>query len=352
MDIKNLGQVFTPDKIVSEMVKLITIEDPLILEPSSGNGAFYFHLKGKYKKIKALEIDPKVAHEGAELIDFFDLKEEEKFDVIIGNPPYVDFRNINTKIKKNFTTECIHKPNLYMLFLEKSLRHLKQNGELIFIIPVEWIVSSSFKKTLKNIYENYSIQYFKIVDENIWENAAVTTAIFKIKKGNHKKRLKYYLTKNGKLIFGEKPILQRDFNLKVRVGAASGNNSFFRVENGDTEFITSQTERTGKLMNISYIDSNEEWIRKLPSPMSGFTYQIFVNAKTRKEEPFYYMNSQKKSDLIYYDASVLCIYVDGTKEEMKKFVSELNKKDWKKMGIYRNGKFNFTQSLLAGVLEK
>lgn len=47
---KNLGQIFTPKNIVQEMIELISIENPKILEPSSGNGSFYFMLKKNIPK--------------------------------------------------------------------------------------------------------------------------------------------------------------------------------------------------------------------------------------------------------------------------------------------------------------
>ena len=122
-----LRQVFTPSFIVNKMISLIGIKEPsLILETSSGSGNFYFPLKEKYKNVIGIEIDESIAHKGAINKSYFETN--YKPDVIIGNPPYVDFKNIISKPKSD---KLIHKPNLYLFFLEKALSDLKDNGELI-----------------------------------------------------------------------------------------------------------------------------------------------------------------------------------------------------------------------------
>lgn len=69
-----------------------------------------------------------------------------------------------------------------MFFLEKSLNDLVENGELIFIIPAGVFTTSSSAKLNEIIFNNYSITYFELIPENVWENAAVPTAIIKIIK--------------------------------------------------------------------------------------------------------------------------------------------------------------------------
>lgn len=98
MNIKTLGQVFTPLHIVETMLRLIK-NSGRFLEPSCGNGAFYKHLP--LDKI-GIEIDSSVINDTSVLnIDFFDYSVEEKFDTIIGNPPYVRYQDIYPHTKKS-----------------------------------------------------------------------------------------------------------------------------------------------------------------------------------------------------------------------------------------------------------
>lgn len=335
-----LGQVFTPKFIVDKMINLISIKKPkLILEPSSGSGNFYNELIKKYKNVVGIEIDEKIAHQNAIISSYFHTN--YKPDIIIGNPPYVDFKNIINKPKNSI---LIHKPNLYLYFLEKALHDLQSDGELIWIVPAAIFTTSSSNKLNEIIYSNYSITYFELIPENIWENASVPTAIVKIVKTKNHKDKKDYFFSNGKILFGNKINLLN--SIIVKVGGASGFNS--SLQSGNVPFVTSSTERTKELKNILY--EPNKWIRPVPKPPKDFTYQIFVNCKTRNKTPFYMLNLQQEKEFINYDASVLCLFVDCDKKQVVKIINKLNSIDWEKMGILRDGRFHFTQSVLSAIL--
>ena len=82
-DVKTLGQVFTPAKIVKKMLRLCK-NDGRTLEPSSGDGAFLSRLG---KDAVGIEIDGGLVDDPRVLkTDFFSYPEKNKFDTIIGNP--------------------------------------------------------------------------------------------------------------------------------------------------------------------------------------------------------------------------------------------------------------------------
>lgn len=339
MDKKFLGQVWTPDFIVDKMIKMISIKQPnLILEPSSGSGKFYNKLIKKYKKVIGIEIDKEVAHKNALISSYFDTNFSP--DVIIGNPPYVDFKNIQNNLKSKILK---HKPNLYFFFLEKALSDLKENGELIWIVPAAIFTTSSSAELNKIIFNNFSITHFELIPENVWENASVPTAIIKIvKTKNDKNKIKYFFS-NGKILFGSKPKINTQ--VVVKVGGASGFNS--QIPKGNTPFVVSHTERTQKLNSIKY--EPQKWIRPVPKPPKHFTYQIFVNCKTRNKMPFFILNNEKNGEFINYDASVLCLFVECNLLDAKKLVNQLNNINWEMMGVLRDGRYHFTQSLLSAI---
>ena len=71
------------------------------------------------------------------------------FDIIIGNPPYVDIKGMNPSVvdylfNKYFSTE--NRINLYASFIEKAINLLKKDGYFSFIIPNSILYNDSYKK--------------------------------------------------------------------------------------------------------------------------------------------------------------------------------------------------------------
>ncbi len=108
--------------------------------------------------------DPKIAGERV-----FDWKEEFPeimkdggFDIIIGNPPYIDSEHmvkeqhsVREFISKNFTTA---KGNwdIYCVFIEKGLSLLKDGGYLGFIVPNK-LVSADYARSIRELIDNYNV---------------------------------------------------------------------------------------------------------------------------------------------------------------------------------------------------
>lgn len=68
-----------------------------------------------------------------------------KYDFVIGNPPYM-------KIAKDapeataMPEVCYGAPNLYFIFAAMGLFNLKENGEMVYIIPRSWTSGAYFKR--------------------------------------------------------------------------------------------------------------------------------------------------------------------------------------------------------------
>ncbi|GHS87086.1 hypothetical protein FACS1894201_08270 [Bacteroidia bacterium] len=107
------------------------------------------------------------------------------FDVVIGNPPYVQGQ-INDSDKKYYTKyykTVEGKPDLYRIFIEKSIDLIKDNGIMSFITPNTFLTIPSSKKLRDFIKENCSICKVFNFKGSVFEEANVNTAIFVIEKG-------------------------------------------------------------------------------------------------------------------------------------------------------------------------
>ena len=109
------------------------------------------------------------------------------FDIVVGNPPYVDIKSLNPVevkyyFKRFLTTE--NRVNLYSIFIEKGIEILSKNGILSFINPNSMLVNDSYSK-LRNLIFSKITHIVKLPD-NIFEEAKVETIIFEIKNSENK----------------------------------------------------------------------------------------------------------------------------------------------------------------------
>lgn len=104
------------------------------------------------------------------------------FDIVIGNPPYVNFRDIKNEIEKNhylskFTT-AEYQSDLYILFIEKGYSILKRNsGQFAFIIPNSVTNNLNNSRIRKFILDESNLTSIVNTPIGVFESATVDTVI-------------------------------------------------------------------------------------------------------------------------------------------------------------------------------
>jgi hypothetical protein len=80
-------------------------------------------------------------------VEFYGIKHNGGFDVIIGNPPYVEYSKIKDYKVRNYATErCA---NLYVFTVERSFRLSSSKGRVGMIIPIS-VACSGAMEPLRN----------------------------------------------------------------------------------------------------------------------------------------------------------------------------------------------------------
>jgi len=372
-DVARLGQVFTPPRVVEFMLGLCRNRGR-VLEPSAGDGAFFGQLAGRWNEVVGVELDPGVAPAGARCMDFFDLPLGEQFDSIIGNPPYVRFQDMRPDTRQKLDSALFDgRSNLFLFFIEKCVRHLRPGGELVFIVPREFIKLTAARKLNAWLFGQGSITHFyETGDTRVFDEHTPNCAIFRFEKGRRDRRMedgrRFALT-GGQLMF-----LRGDYRIpfadvfEVKVGAVSGADHLFADARGNMEFVYSKTVESGRTRRMFYgmrhphLDKHKEellarrvrrfdesnwwhWGRAFPISERP---RIYVNGRTRKPEPFFL------HDCNSYDGSVLALFprrIDLPRRELIECTVKLNREiDWQEQGFICDGRFMFTQRSLQHCL--
>lgn len=108
------------------------------------------------------------------------------FDVVIGNPPYVDIKAIDKEIVKylfKIYATTSNRMNLYSTFVERGHQILKAKGNFTFIIPNSILMGSSYQG-LRNLISNEISGIVKL-PEKVFEDATVETIIIEFKKSTN-----------------------------------------------------------------------------------------------------------------------------------------------------------------------
>jgi type I restriction-modification system DNA methylase subunit len=89
--------------------------------------------------------------------------EEGSFDVVIGNPPYVRVQTTTGEDKDYLTKNYLSargKFDLYIVFVERALRLLKNGGYFSFIVPNKFTQTRYGEGLKKILLEDYTLQRF------------------------------------------------------------------------------------------------------------------------------------------------------------------------------------------------
>lgn len=224
---KKYGQFFTPQKTAEFMASLFTIDfskpELRLLDAGTGTGLLTTALVERLRNsgfkgdisVVCYENDLKVLPDLTQNMDQLknslginyeiridnyltsqcfingDLykKEAEKFDYVIGNPPYLKIAK-DAPEAKAMPEVCYGAPNLYFLFWAMGINNLKDGGDLVYIIPRSWTSGAYFERFRKYLFRHCVITNIHIFGsrDKVFDGESVLqeTMIIKIKRTKEK----------------------------------------------------------------------------------------------------------------------------------------------------------------------
>jgi adenine-specific DNA-methyltransferase len=383
---KALGQYFTVSETLQNFVyDKVKHKGAELLEPSFGAGHLLkpFLSQNPRYPMTCCELDTTVKPvvtfnpEDQKIIygDFTTYTDTRKFKTIIGNPPYVKQRAA---------------ANLYIKFIELCFELLAPDGELIFIVPSDFIkLTSAAKIITKMTTQGHFTDFLFPHDERLFEGASVDVLIFRYEKGlsasrNQNKTIVNGLSKtmnvsNGIITFTDTDatgLPVSDF-FNIYVGIVSGCDEIYKSpEHGNITVLTNQ-DKEEKFIYVEsfpsenrqineHLEANKETlmarkIRKFNeknwfewgAPRNIRTIQanlnspcIYVKNMTRTKEVAFISTVQ------LFGGTLLCLIpkVEMTSEELedtvKLFNSEAFQKDYKYAGRFKIGHKQISNAII------
>jgi adenine-specific DNA-methyltransferase len=199
---KAFGQFPTPEYFADFVISLSSVsQNARILEPACGEGIFLKLLEQKgYSNLVGYEIDATLKPiTNAKIIyqSFVAAQIQEKFALIIGNPPFIRWKNLDPRLKeelevnelwqRHFNSLC----DYLCIFILKSVELLEEGGELVFVTPEYWINTKHAEPLRSYLTQN---GYFKRIihfnETPIFDKVASSILVFVFIKSSERAKQK------------------------------------------------------------------------------------------------------------------------------------------------------------------
>jgi adenine-specific DNA-methyltransferase len=376
---KKMGQYFTiSDDLQQFVFDKVKHKGSLILEPSFGAG----HLLKKFKEANAdypiicYELDSTItptisfnAHQTIIYGDFTTQLITQKFKTIVGNPPYV----------KQSTG------NLYIKFIELCFGLLDADGEMIFIVPSDFIKLTSASSLIDAMIKEGSFTDFLFPhDEKLFENASIDVVVFRYEKGCMTKmavvneKEVFCNVNKGIITFSDSEVhgspIDSQFN--VYVGLVSGRDEIYRVPFGNIDILNDKDRVEKYIFTESFPTENatidthlqshkaellERKIKKF-SEKNWFEWGAPRNISSIQKfmgKPCIYIRNMTRNKEVafigqvqYFGGSLLCLVPKNnmTESELQKVIQHINsttfQKDYMYAGRFKIGHKQISTAIL------
>jgi adenine-specific DNA-methyltransferase len=364
--IKELGQYFTTNIILKDVLYNFILNKPnCILEPSMGQGDLITYISEKNPDIEfdMYEIDNTIKFLNGidknkiNFGNFLNQTINKLYKTIIGNPPYVKQKN----------------GNIYIEFIDKCFNLLEEKGELIFIVPSDFLKLTSASKVLNKMMLNGSFTHiYHSNDEKLFLNASINIIIFRYSKDKslektvlYNDKLLYITNSDGLITFNETESENTNMfsnYFDIYVGMVSGKEEIFKNDElGNIEVLNGFNKKEKYILIDKYPSNNsniDNYLIKYKSTLlnrkirkfndnNWFEWGALRNIKTINEninkDCIYIYNLTRKDNIAfidkvsYFGGNLICL-IPNQKINLEKILLYLNNNEFKNNFMF-SGRF-------------
>lgn len=191
---KKLGQYMTPQALREQLLNQVELFPGIrVLDPSCGTGEFLRSILDRQPDaiVTGWDVDKNILKFAANLIPEADLVHRdslcpyagEPFDLIIGNPPYFQFKPAS-EIRHHFSQVISGRPNIFALFFQVAFECVKPSGEIAYVVPPSMNNGAYFSGLREYIQGMSSIKYLSVIeDAHKFEDAQTAVQLLVLKVG-------------------------------------------------------------------------------------------------------------------------------------------------------------------------
>ncbi len=215
-----------------------------------------------------------------------------KYDVVIGNPPYMKIAKTSTEAE-TMSDVCYGAPNMYFLFMAMGMFNLTDDGELVFIIPRSWTSGAYFRKFRQKILNEGILEHIHlfISRDKVFEKETILqeTMIVKVRKTNKNPESIVITTTQNNGDFSNKTIFKTSYDNVV-----AGENKYVYL-------VTNKEE-------ADILEKMNTWSDTLPSiglkMKTGLTVDfrnrdMLRNCPEKESVPLFYSQHIKEGKVIF-----------------------------------------------------
>lgn len=176
------GIFFTPKPLRDIVLRHINITPESVLEPTCGSGEFLADCEGLFPNatIEGVELDETLTGVAKSNTSRSVIHNQNflsfdggKYDLIIGNPPFVQMKSV---IKE----ASVGRSNLYIEILYKCItQHLNDNGVLAMVLP-STIMNGHFSQPTRDLILSKKILHFETIREHTFKDTKAGVSILVI----------------------------------------------------------------------------------------------------------------------------------------------------------------------------
>lgn len=212
------GAYYTPLPLAEMMVKLFLGDKSIkaVLEPSCGDGVFIdalddMEMINQLDNVTAIEIEQEEAEKlennykksekvrilNQDFFDYYEKENENKFDLILGNPPYIRYQYLDENQRKLMSDLLVSQGmkanrlvNTWVGFMVACVNLLSNEGKIAFVIPAE-ILQVAYAEDLRLFLADHLSKITLITfEELVFPDIEQEIVVFVGEKGNEEKGIR------------------------------------------------------------------------------------------------------------------------------------------------------------------